>query len=40
MESDFVVPAVASERFGRLRVVIERSALARNRAREGASRRS
>ncbi|HSJ91646.1 MAG TPA: tRNA (N6-isopentenyl adenosine(37)-C2)-methylthiotransferase MiaB [Ilumatobacter sp.] len=35
MESDFVDPAVAAERFGRLRVVIERSALARNRAREG-----
>jgi tRNA-2-methylthio-N6-dimethylallyladenosine synthase len=35
MQSDFVAPAVAAERFGRLRVVIERSALARNRAREG-----
>ena len=35
MESDFVDPAVAAERFRRLRVVIERSALAKNRAREG-----
>ena len=35
MEDDFVDPAVAGERFQRLRVVIERSALAKNRAREG-----
>ena len=35
MEADFVDPGVAGERFQRLRVVIERSALARNRAREG-----
>jgi tRNA-2-methylthio-N6-dimethylallyladenosine synthase len=35
MEADFVDPAVAGERFQRLRVVIERSALARNQAREG-----
>ena len=35
MEADFVDPAVAAERFRRLRVVIERSALARNQAREG-----
>lgn len=35
MEADFVDPAVAGERFRRLRVVIERSALAHNRAREG-----
>jgi tRNA-2-methylthio-N6-dimethylallyladenosine synthase len=35
MEADFVDPAVAGERFQRLRVVIERSALAKNRAREG-----
>lgn len=35
MEAHFVDPAVAGERFQRLRVVIERSALARNQAREG-----
>ncbi len=35
MEADFVDPAIASERFQRLRIVIERSALARNQAREG-----
>jgi len=35
MEADFVDPAVAGERFQRLRIVIERSALARNQAREG-----
>ncbi len=35
MADDFVDPAVAGERFQRLRVVVERSALARNRAREG-----
>lgn len=35
MEADFVEPSVAGERFQRLRVVIERSALARNQAREG-----
>ena len=35
MEAAFVDPAVAGERFQRLRIVIERSALARNQAREG-----
>jgi len=35
MEADFVDPAVAQERFARLRVVIERAALRRHRAREG-----
>ena len=35
MEPDFVDSAVAADRFQRLRVVIERSALARNQAREG-----
>jgi tRNA-2-methylthio-N6-dimethylallyladenosine synthase len=35
MEVDFVDPAVAGERFQRLRVVIERSSLQRNQAREG-----
>jgi tRNA-2-methylthio-N6-dimethylallyladenosine synthase len=35
METDFVDPQVAGERFERLRVVIERSALARHRARIG-----
>jgi tRNA-2-methylthio-N6-dimethylallyladenosine synthase len=35
LEADFVDPEVAGERFRRLRVVIERSALARNQAREG-----
>lgn len=35
MEADFVDPTVAGERFQRLRVVIERSALGRNQAREG-----
>jgi tRNA-2-methylthio-N6-dimethylallyladenosine synthase len=35
MEAHFVDPAVAGERFQRLRVVIERSALAKNQAREG-----
>jgi tRNA-2-methylthio-N6-dimethylallyladenosine synthase len=35
MEADFVDPAVAGERFRRLRVVVERSALAHNREREG-----
>jgi tRNA-2-methylthio-N6-dimethylallyladenosine synthase len=35
MEADFIDPSVAGERFQRLRVVIERSALARNQAREG-----
>ncbi len=35
MDADFVDPAVAGERFQRLRVVIERSALAKNQAREG-----
>jgi tRNA-2-methylthio-N6-dimethylallyladenosine synthase len=33
---DFVAPEVCSERFERLRVVVERSALARHRARVGA----
>jgi tRNA-2-methylthio-N6-dimethylallyladenosine synthase len=35
MEDHFVPPAVAAERFERLRVVVERSALARHRARVG-----
>ena len=35
MEADFVDPAVAAERFARLRIVVERSALANNRIREG-----
>ncbi len=35
MEADFVDPAVASERFARLRIVIERSALAKHQARVG-----
>jgi tRNA-2-methylthio-N6-dimethylallyladenosine synthase len=35
MGDQFVDPAVAAERFQRLRVVIERSALARNEARQG-----
>jgi len=35
MEAHFVDPAVAGERFQRLRVVIEHSALQRNQAREG-----
>jgi tRNA-2-methylthio-N6-dimethylallyladenosine synthase len=35
MQAHFVDPAVAAERFGRLRVVVERSALARHRARIG-----
>jgi tRNA-2-methylthio-N6-dimethylallyladenosine synthase len=35
MEERFVTPAVAAERFERLRVVVERSALARHRARVG-----
>jgi tRNA-2-methylthio-N6-dimethylallyladenosine synthase len=35
MEDSYVDPAVASERFARLRVVIERSALAKHRARIG-----
>ena len=35
MEADFVDPAIAQERFARLRVVIERAALRRHRAREG-----
>jgi tRNA-2-methylthio-N6-dimethylallyladenosine synthase len=35
MEADFVDPAVASERFARLRVVVERSALAKHEARVG-----
>jgi tRNA-2-methylthio-N6-dimethylallyladenosine synthase len=35
MQDRFVVPAVAAERFERLRVVVERSALARHRARVG-----
>ena len=35
MEADFVDPDVAGERFRRLRIVIERSALAANQAREG-----
>jgi tRNA-2-methylthio-N6-dimethylallyladenosine synthase len=35
MEADFVDPAVASERFARLRVVVERSALLRHEARVG-----
>ncbi|MEL6892031.1 MAG: tRNA (N6-isopentenyl adenosine(37)-C2)-methylthiotransferase MiaB [Actinomycetota bacterium] len=35
MEADFVDPAVAAERFDRLRVVIERAALAKHQARVG-----
>ena len=35
MEADFVDPAVASERFARLRVVVERSALLKHEARVG-----
>src|SRR5690606_24922735 len=35
MEQEFVDPAVAGERFERLRVVVERSALAKHRARIG-----
>jgi tRNA-2-methylthio-N6-dimethylallyladenosine synthase len=35
MEADFVAPAVASERFERLRVVVERSAVAKHQARVG-----
>jgi tRNA-2-methylthio-N6-dimethylallyladenosine synthase len=35
MESDFVDPAVVSERFQRLRVVVERSALLKHEARVG-----
>jgi tRNA-2-methylthio-N6-dimethylallyladenosine synthase len=35
MEADFVDPAVAGERFQRLRVVVERSALAKHEARVG-----
>jgi tRNA-2-methylthio-N6-dimethylallyladenosine synthase len=35
MEVDFVAPAVASERFERLRVVVERSAVAKHQARVG-----
>ncbi len=35
MEADFVDPAVVAERFARLRIVIERSALARHEARVG-----
>ena len=35
MEADFVTPAVASERFERLRVVVERSAVAKHQARVG-----
>jgi tRNA-2-methylthio-N6-dimethylallyladenosine synthase len=35
MEADFVDPAVASERFERLRVVVERSALLKHEARVG-----
>ena len=35
MEADFVDPAVASERFERLRVVVERSAVAKHEARVG-----
>ena len=35
METDFVDPAVASERFERLRVVVERSAIAKHEARVG-----
>ena len=35
MEADFVDPAVASERFERLRVVVERSAIAKHEARVG-----
>jgi tRNA-2-methylthio-N6-dimethylallyladenosine synthase len=35
MEADFVDPAVASDRFARLRIVVERSALAKHEARVG-----
>jgi len=35
MEGDFVDPAVVGERFGRLRIVVERAALARHEARVG-----
>ena len=35
MEADFVDPAVASERFERLRIVVERSAVAKHEARVG-----
>jgi tRNA-2-methylthio-N6-dimethylallyladenosine synthase len=35
MEADFVDPAIASERFERLRVVVERSAIAKHEARIG-----
>jgi tRNA-2-methylthio-N6-dimethylallyladenosine synthase len=35
MEADFVDPAVAQERFARLRLVIERAALRKHQAREG-----
>ncbi len=35
MEGDFVDPAVAGERFGRLRIVVERAALAKHEARVG-----
>jgi tRNA-2-methylthio-N6-dimethylallyladenosine synthase len=35
MEADFVDPAIASERFERLRVVVERSAIAKHEARVG-----
>jgi len=35
MEADFVEPAVAQNRFQRLRLVVERSALRRHQAREG-----
>ena len=39
MEADFVDPAVVSERFQRLRVVVERSALLKHEARVGRHRR-
>ncbi|HAP74572.1 MAG TPA: tRNA (N6-isopentenyl adenosine(37)-C2)-methylthiotransferase MiaB, partial [Acidimicrobiaceae bacterium] len=35
MEAQFVDPAVAGERFQRLRIVVERSALAKHQARVG-----
>ena len=35
MEADFVAPDVASERFQRLRIVVERSALLKHEARVG-----
>ena len=35
MEGDFVDPAVVGERFGRLRIVVERAALAKHEARVG-----